>query len=288
MYQCGLNWVLNGSITILSSRENIMNDDFLNRINKAAESLTGVSEYKPKTGIILGSGLGSFVESLEGEVIPYSSIKGFPLTTVEGHKGFLKITEKAAVMAGRFHFYEGRDMDDIVLPVFVLAKLGIEKIIVTNAAGGINESFSPGDLVLIRDHINLMGRNPLMGKNDSSLGPRFPDMSEAYNRNFMKIALKVMPSLKKGVYAAMTGPCYETPAEIKMLQILGADMVGMSTVPEVIAANYTGLKVLGVSCITNMASGISKEALSHKEVIETGKKTQAVFAKLLTGIIEEL
>jgi purine-nucleoside phosphorylase len=265
-----------------------MKDDFINRIGLAAESLSGSYKYKPKIGIILGSGLGSFVESLNGDVVSYSSIKGFPKTTVEGHKGFLKITEHAAVMAGRFHFYEGWDMDDVILPVFVLAKFGIEKLIVTNAAGGINETFKPGDLVLIKDHINLMGGNPLIGKNNNSLGPRFPDMSETYSRSFMNTAFKVMPSLKTGVYAAMSGPSYETPAEIRMLKILGADMVGMSTVPEVTAANYAGLKILGISCITNMASGIQEGALSHDEVVETGKRTASMFKKLLTGIIEEL
>jgi purine-nucleoside phosphorylase len=265
-----------------------MKDDFIKRIDKAADSLSGSFNYKPDIGIILGSGLGSFVESLQGDVVSYSSINGFPKTTVEGHKGFLKISEHAAVMAGRFHFYEGWEMDDIVLPVFVLAKLGIKKLIITNAAGGINDSFNPGDLVLINDHINLMGRNPLTGQNISKLGPRFPDMSEAYSRSIMNTAVKVMPSLKKGVYAALTGPSYETPAEINMLKVLGADMVGMSTVPEVIAANYAGLKILGISCITNMASGIQETALSHDEVVETGKKTASRFKELLSGLIKEL
>ncbi len=265
-----------------------MNDDFLKRVDAAANSLAGCSSYKPETGIILGSGLGSFVESLEGDVVSYSSIKGFPAATVEGHKGFLKITKDAAVMAGRFHYYEGLQIDDVVLPVFVLAKLGIKKIIITNAAGGINKSFNPGDLVLIKDHINLMGINPLIGANSSVLGPRFPDMSRAYNKELIDIAKKIIPSLKTGVYAALTGPSYETPAEIRMLRTLGADMIGMSTVPEVIAANYAGLKVLGISCISNMASGILDKALSHKEVVETGRNIAGTFARLLNGILKEL
>ena len=265
-----------------------MNDDFLKRIDAASDSLSGYTSNKPETGIILGSGLGGFVEPLEGDVVPYSAINGFPVTTVQGHKGFLKITKDAAVMAGRFHYYEGFQMDDVVLPVFVLAKLGVNKIIITNAAGGINKSFNPGDLVLINDHINLMGTNPLIGKNSSVLGPRFPDMSSAYNKAFMKIAAKILPSLKTGVYAALTGPCYETPAEINMLKTLGADMVGMSTVPEVIAANYAGIRVLGISCITNMASGILNKPLSHEEVMETGKNVSVTFSNLLINVLNEL
>lgn len=243
---------------------------------------------KITTGLVLGSGLSGVQQSINGREIPFSEIEGFPSPTVKGHSGILKISEKCAVMAGRFHYYEGYGIDDVVLPVFLLKKLGVENIIITNAAGGINRSYSPGELVLIRDHLNLTGINPLIGKNIDKYGPRFPDMSTAYSKSLMELALQINPDLKKGVYAGLTGPSYETPAEVRMLELLGADLVGMSTVNEVIASRYLGINVLGISCVTNMAAGIVETPLDHSEVIETGKKAEAELTRLVLELIRRL
>ncbi len=240
-------------------------------------------------GIILGSGLGDFASEIEGVELPYSAVKGFPATTVAGHRGLFKLGEKILLMAGRFHSYEGRDPDDVVLPVFLLKRLGASRLIVTNAAGAVNRRYSPGDLVVIKDHLNLMGNNPLTGPNPDNLGPRFPDMSDTYSPGFRAMVHEVSPfPVKEGVYAALNGPTYETPAEIRMLETLGADMVGMSTVPEVIAARFLGMEVLGISCITNMAAGILDRPLNHEEVIETGRRAASRFTGLFLAVLERL
>ncbi|MBN1698041.1 MAG: purine-nucleoside phosphorylase [Spirochaetales bacterium] len=242
-----------------------------------------------EVGIILGSGLGEFVDAIGGTVIPFPAIAGFPVSRIRGHRRTLKIANGLAVFAGRFHLYEGIDMDDVVLPVFILRALGVHTIIVTNAAGGINPSFCPGDLVLIRDHINLMGTNPLIGPHFEELGLRFPDMSDAYSRELRENVRKCGScDLKEGVYAALSGPTYETRAEVRMLRLLGADMVGMSTVPEVIAASFLGMSVLGISCISNMAAGIERKHISHDDVLAAGKKAGKNFCRLVFSFIENL
>ncbi len=248
--------------------------------------------------VILGSGLGDFADSLQNaSVLEYGRIPHFLRSTVAGHAGRLVVGEalpglRIACMQGRYHYYEGHDMAQVVYPVRLLRQLGADFLIVTNAAGGINAGFSPGTLMLIEDHLNLMGANPLRGENHDFLGPRFPDMSEAYHGPLRALAQqaasKASIPLAQGVYAALSGPTYETPAEIRMLQRLGADAVGMSTVPEVIAANHMGMQVLGISCITNLAAGISPHKLSHQEVIETTERVRARFVSLLQGILSEI
>jgi purine-nucleoside phosphorylase len=264
-----------------------MNPSFYTRLDKAHESIKSMISHTPEIGIILGSGLSTYAETLGGDTIPYEKIEGFPLPTVKGHRGFLHITPRAAICAGRFHYYEGHPPETVVLPVFLLFKLGIKALILTNAAGGLNPGFRAGDLVLIKDHINLMGMNPLRGPNNPGYGPRFPDMSGVYDNEYSRYA-KEQDSvpLQEGVYAAMAGPSYETPAEIRMLRTLGADMVGMSTVPEAIAARYLGLQVVGISCITNMAAGIAEKKIDHKEVIETGSRVIPRFSRLLNYLID--
>lgn len=260
------------------------------KIGETAEFIRSKSNLIPKVGLILGSGLGAFVDNMEGTtIIPYADIPNFHDCSVEGHQGRLILGEikgtPVAVLQGRIHAYEGFPMDQLVFPTRVLATLGIESLILTNAAGGINLDYKPGDLVLIEDHINLMGRNPLVGPNLSELGPRFPDMTEAYNltlRETLQAAAKeINYKLHTGVYAAMLGPTYETPAEVRMAGIVGADMVGMSTVPESIAANHLGIKVCGISCITNMAAGIEKGKLSHDDIKEQALKVMRTFTNLL-------
>ena len=251
----------------------------------------------PEIGIILGSGLGMLAQEItEQTVVPYSEIPYFPQSTVVGHKGqfiFGYLAGKAVVcMDGRFHYYEGYDLQQVTLPVRVMRKIGISQLIVTNAAGGINADFMPGDLMLIRDHINLLGVNPLRGKNEEAFGERFPDMSEAYANELRTLALAAADELKinlqQGVYVAMSGPSYETPAEIKYAKMIGADAVGMSTVPEVIVAVHCGLKVLGISCVTNMAAGISKQKLNHKEVMETAEIAKEKFMSLVKKVVSNM
>ena len=225
-----------------------MRDDFAGRIQRAAQSILGRTSRRPKVGVILGSGLSGIVsrlvpESTEAERIPYGEIEGFRVPSVAGHAGTLCVSNSAAIMAGRFHFYEGIDLDDVVLPTATLTAMGAKVLILTNAAGGINPDYSPGDLVLIRDHINLMGTNPLIGPVDPESGVRFPDMTEPYDSDLRAQAKSVDPGLKDGVYAALTGPSYETPAEISMLRSAGADLVGMSTVPEVICQDSIEMSV---------------------------------------------
>lgn len=257
---------------------------------------TYTDDFKPEIGIVLGSGLGDLADTYCEFAIPYDKIPGFAKSTVEGHKGqlvFAQINKKNVVMMqGRNHFYEGHSMQDVTYPIKVMKKLGVKTVIITNAAGAINKSFRPGDLMVITDHINLMGTNPLIGPNDPELGVRFPDMSEVYNKNLIKIVdaagrlLKL--DLKHGVYVATTGPSYETPAEIKMARFMGGDAAGMSTVPEAIVANYCGMKVIGISCISNFATGISSKKLSHEEVIETTEKVKAKFKELILLLLKNI
>ena len=250
-----------------------------------------------KVGVILGSGLGWFADTLENRVeTPYSDIPGWPVSTAGGHAGKLvtgRLGEiELVVAAGRAHLYEGYTAQQVAHPIRELARRGVTSLVVTNAAGGINLSYKPGDLVLISDHINMMGVNPLTGPNDEAFGPRFPDMSEAYSCEYRSIAKQAGAhlgmTLQEGVYAAVLGPSYETPAEIRSLRTLGADLVGMSTVPEVIAASHLGIKVLGISCVTNMAAGILPQKLTHSEVIETGERVKDTLAALLRMVLPQL
>ena len=252
--------------------------------------------FQPEIGIVLGSGLGEIADRFREFAIPYSKIPGFAKSTISGHKGqlvFAQINDKKVVMMqGRNHYYEGHSMQDITYPIKVMKKLGVKTLIITNAAGAINKSFRPGDLMVITDHINLMGSTPLIGPYDEEFGTRFPDMSEIYDKQLIKVvdgvarALKI--DIKHGVYVASTGPSYETPAEIKMARYFGGDAAGMSTVPEAIVANYCGMRVLGISCISNFASGVSTKKLSHDEVIETTTKVRAKFKELVLNILKVL
>ena len=252
--------------------------------------------FKPEIGIILGSGLGELADEFCDYAIDYDKIPNFPVSNVVGHKGRLVFAEingkKTVMMQGRVHFYEGHTLERVTFPVKVLKKLGIKTLILTNAAGAVNESFKPADLMLITDHINFMGTNPLIGKNDADFGTRFPDMSEIYNKELCDMALLAAKNLdinlQKGIYLATTGPSYETPAEIRMARILGADAVGMSTVPEAIVANYCALRTLGNSCITNYAAGVSSQKLSHNEVIESANLAKNKFKSLIKEIIKNI
>jgi purine-nucleoside phosphorylase len=252
---------------------------------------------RPVLGLILGSGLGAFADTLlNPTVIPFHDLPNFPRPTVLGHAGKLILGEAegvpVAAMQGRVHFYEGHAMSEVVFPVRVLGCLGIRQLVVTNAAGGVNFNFRPGDLMLITDHINMMGTNPLIGPNIEELGVRFPDMSEAYDPALREVALRAAGRLgiplRQGVYIGLTGPTYETPAEIRACRTLGADAVGMSTVPEVIAAGQMGIGVLGISCITNMAAGILPRKLTHQEVMDTTERVREQFISLLRATVAEL
>ncbi|HHY21616.1 MAG TPA: purine-nucleoside phosphorylase [Bacilli bacterium] len=254
-------------------------------------------QVAPVIGLILGSGLGVLADEIEEPVkIPYEQIPGFPVSTVEGHAGqfvFGRLAGKNVVaMQGRFHYYEGYSMQEVTLPVRVMKELGVRKLIVTNAAGGVNETFSVGQLMLISDHINQFGTNPLIGPNEEAIGVRFPDLSNAYCFKLREVAKSVASKhqipIREGVYVGMSGPSYETPAEIRMIRKLGGDAVGMSTVPEVIVARHSGLAVLGISCISNMAAGILDEALSHEEVIEATEKVREQFLTLVRGIVASI
>ncbi|MGR6115418.1 purine-nucleoside phosphorylase [Aeribacillus composti] len=266
-------------------------------VEKASQFLKDKCKQTPEIGLVLGSGLGVLAEEVEDAVtIPYSDIPYFPVSTVEGHKGQFVIGElngkTVAIMQGRFHFYEGYSVKQVTFPVRVMKALGIHSLIVTNAAGGINQSYQPGDLMLITDHINNMGQNPLIGEHSPELGDRFPDMSEAYDSRLIQLAKEAAKELgieiKEGVYVANTGPSYETPAEIRMLRAIGGDAVGMSTVPEVIVANQVIMKVLGISCITNMAAGILKQPLTHEEVMKTAEMVRADFIALVKSIVAKM
>ncbi|ODA39222.1 purine-nucleoside phosphorylase [Desulfosporosinus sp. BG] len=264
---------------------------------KLAEVLSYLEErikVVPEFGVILGSGLGAFADLVkEKVVIPYKDIPHFPISTVEGHAGqlvFGKVEGRSVVvMQGRFHYYEGYTMQEVTFPIRVMQVLGVNGLIVTNAAGGINSAICSGDLILIKDHLNLMGDNPLRGANLSDLGPRFPDMSEGYNLEWRQKALVIAKEMginpQEGVYVAVSGPSYETPAEIRYMRTIGADMVGMSTVPEVIVANHGGMRVLGISCVTNMAAGIMGQKLSHVEVMKTAERVEKQFVQFVKELV---
>ena len=252
---------------------------------------------KADIGVILGSGLGDYAEALEDAVkLPYSEIPGFPRSTVAGHAGMwccgTLYGKRVVMMQGRFHYYEGYGMKDVTLPVRVMQKIGVKTLIVTNAAGGVNLGYHPGELMVIGDIFSMTAQNPLIGPNLDAFGPRFPDMSCAFDKELRALAHECANeqgfALREGVYAQMTGPTYETPAEIRMLRTLGADAVGMSTVPEVIVARHGGMRVLGISCITNMAAGILDQPLNHAEVTETANRVKGQFRNLLDRIIEKM
>ncbi|TFE29936.1 purine-nucleoside phosphorylase [Cohnella luojiensis] len=266
-------------------------------IEEAAAFIRSTTDVRPEIGLILGSGLGVLGDELEDAVtIPYEDIPHFPVSTVEGHAGELLIGKlqgrSVVLMRGRFHMYEGYEPERTALPVRVMKALGVTKLLVTNAAGGVNLDYEPGNLMLISDHINLTGRNPLVGPNDNALGVRFPDMSDAYSPRLRKIAKDTAAelgfSVQEGVYVGLLGPNYETPAEIRMLRTLGVDAVGMSTVSEVIVARHSGIEVLGISCISNMAAGILDQPLSHEEVMETTELVKEQFLSLVLTVIPKM
>lgn len=268
-----------------------------NKVNESKEYIISKINNKPKVAIILGSGLGDLANEIENKVsISYEDIPNFPTVSVVGHSGELLFGTidgvEVVCMAGRFHFYEGYDMKEVTYPVYVFKQMGIETLIVSNACGGINSDFEPGTLMVIDDFINLMGTNPLFGKNDERFGPRFPDMTEPYSKRLMQYAYDAAEEygleLKTGVYAGFQGPYYETRAEIQMIKGFGADAVGMSTVPETIAANYLGLEVLGISCITNMATGIQKKKHSHEAVVAQAKEAGVRFVKIIRRVLQKL
>lgn len=270
--------------------------DEMKRIDEAAAKVLAVCG-KADIGVILGSGLGDYAEALEDAVkLPYSEIPDFPRSTVAGHAGMwccgTLYGKRVVMMQGRFHYYEGYGMKDVTLPVRVMQKIGVKTLIVTNAAGGVNLGYHPGELMVIGDMFSMTAQNPLIGPNLDVFGPRFPDMSCAFDKELRALAHECANeqgfALREGVYAQMTGPTYETPAEIRMLRTLGADAVGMSTVPEVIVARHGGMRVLGISCITNMAAGILDQPLNHAEVTETANRVKGQFRNLLDRIIEKM
>jgi len=271
-------------------------DDF-ERAEAAAQSLLSRTSLRPRIGLVLGSGLGGFADELgEANCVPYSEIPGFRPSTAVGHAGKMVIGKAGGVaiaaMQGRVHLYEGYSPQEVVFPIRVLARMGIRALIATNAAGGINLEYIQGALVVIRDHINLQGQNPLTGANNTRFGVRFPDMTEAYCKRYREIALNASAKLGnnayEGVYAGLLGPSYETPAEIGYLRTIGADLVGMSTIPEVIAARHMGVKVLAISCVTNMAAGILDKPLSHDEVLATTERVRESFTALLRTVLPEI
>lgn len=267
------------------------------KILESSEYIQTRINHSPTIGLILGSGLGVLADEMKEKVIiPYEEIPYFPQSTVTGHKGQLvigKLQGKDVIaMQGRFHYYEGYTMQQITFPVRIMKQIGIESLLITNAAGGINKQFKPGDLMIITDHINLMGSNPLIGPNNDALGDRFPDMSQVYDQTYIAhaktCAKEIELNIREGIYVANTGPVYETPAEINMLRTLGGDAVGMSTVPEAIVARHANLRVLGISCISNLTAGILDQPLSHEEVIQTTEKVKTDFSRLLKKIIHTL
>lgn len=267
------------------------------RAERAAKFIRLKTKLRPKIALVLGSGLGAFADGLESATrIPYERIPHFPRSTAVGHAGRLVIGKvgdvAVAAMQGRVHFYEGYSLADVIFPMRVFARLGIRAAILTNAAGGINLGFKQGTLIVMRDHINLQGSNPLIGPNDERFGPRFPDMTYAYSKTYRAAALEEARRLgievSEGVYTALPGPSYETPAEIRYLRTIGADMVGMSTVPEVIAARHMGIRVLGISCVTNMAAGILDKPLDHREVLATGQRVKGDFIALLQALLPRI
>lgn len=270
---------------------------YAEKIAEAVKHISQKTDVRPEVGLILGSGLGNLADKMEVSTsIPYSDISYWPRSTAPGHHGKLLFGSLAGIpsviMQGRIHYYEGYTMEEVVLPVRVLGLLGLKTLIVTNASGGINRDIPPGGITVIEDHINCMGSNPLIGQNYDELGPRFPDMSAAYDREYIQklfiAAAKTGITLHRGVYMAFTGPSFETPAEIRMAERMGADIVGMSTVPEVIAANHMGIRVCGISCVANAAAGISKERLTHSEVLHTMMESSGSFSELIFAFMKEL
>ncbi len=271
--------------------------NLVEKINETTQYINNRIIIRPQIGIILGSGLGPLADEISNaEIIKYNEIPNFPASTVQGHKGQLVVgtleDKNVIAMQGRFHYYEGYPIEQVTFPVRVMKALGVNTIIITNAAGGVNREFVPGDLMVITDHINFTFDNPLIGKNHDELGPRFPDMSHAYDKALIGLAIKAANnlnlSIKQGVYMWNSGPTYETPAEVRLASFLGADAVGMSTVPEVVTSVHGGIKVLGISCITNMASGILDQPLNHEEVIETSERVKNDFISLIKEILKEL
>lgn len=269
----------------------------LNRIQTCVDCIRAITDRKPTIAITLGSGLGDFVNHLDDTLeIPYEKIEGFPRPTVEGHAGKLIFgtynNTEVVVIDGRVHYYEGYSQKEVVIPVRVMKLLGVETIILSNACGGVNYDYKPGDIMLISDHINMSGSNPLIGKNIDEFGPRFPDMSDVYSESIRKqIKDKCISEgidVQEGVYMMYSGPSFETPAEIRAFRTLGADAVGMSTVPEAIVARHCGMKVIGISLITNMAAGMLKQELNHQEVLEEGKKAEERFTKVVSIAVETI
>ncbi len=272
-------------------------ENLLQKINESTEFLKSQFDFAPEVGLILGSGLGILADTIENPIkIPYETIPNFPVSTVEGHAGQFVVGDlegrKVIAMQGRFHYYEGYTMSEVTFPVRVMAALGVKNLLVTNAAGGVNTAYIPGDLMLITDHINFAGTNPLIGKNYDELGPRFPDCSEIYNKDLndkvKEIAKKLNLRMQEGVYMMNSGPTYETPAEVRMARIIGADAVGMSTVTEAVVARHAGIKVTGISCITNMAAGILDQPLHHGEVVETANMVKKAFMELVRHVVPVL
>ena len=271
------------------------------RIDAAAQQIRArlPAGASPRVGLILGSGLGGYADTFADRVaVPYGALAGFPVSTVAGHAGNLVYGRAAGgrlevlALQGRVHGYEGHDAATVVFPARALIAAGCDTLVITNAAGTINPAFRPGDLVILGDHINLMGTNPLRGENDDRVGPRFPDMTEAYDKELRALAARAAAEIhlvpREGVYAGLPGPTYETPAEVRMVRALGADLVGMSTVPEVIAARHMGARVLGLSCVTNLAAGLTGEKLSHEEVTETASHARGIFIALLERFLHHL
>ena len=274
-----------------------MSPDLFTRAESAATFVLSETRLRPQIGLVLGSGLGAFADDLTEAVrIPYAHIPTFPRSTAIGHAGQLVIGKcgdvAIAVMQGRVHLYEGYSAAEVAFPARVLGRIGVRALLLTNAAGGINLEYGQGALVVIRDHINLQGQNPLMGANDARFGARFPDMTYTYSKRFREMALEEMKKLsippREGVYAALAGPSYETPAEIRYLRTIGADLVGMSTVPEAIAARHMGMNVLAISCVTNMAAGIQDRALDHEEVLEVGGRVMGQLIALLRAVLPRI
>lgn len=272
-------------------------ETIIQNIQESASYIQSQCEHKPSIAIILGSGLGSLANEIQdATIIPYGDIPHFPVSTVEGHAGQLVIGNLSGktviAMQGRFHYYEGYPMQDVTYAIRVMKLLGVDKLIVTNAAGSVDETRSPGDLMLISDHINLSGANPLIGRNLDSFGVRFPDLSNAYSPALRAIAKEVAKEenidLQEGVYVFLSGPTYETPAEICMIRQLGGDAVGMSTAPEVIVAVHSGIEVIGISCLTNMAAGILEEPLNHDEVVATSEKVKVKFSTFIKSLLERI
>jgi purine-nucleoside phosphorylase len=265
--------------------------------DSAAQFLLSQTPLRPKIGLVLGSGLGAFADTLtEATRVPYLLIPTFPRSTAIGHAGQMVIGKSGivsvAAMQGRVHLYEGYSAREVTFPIRVFSRMGIGAVVLTNAAGGINLQYQQGALVTLRDHVNLQGQNPLVGANDERFGPRFPDMSEAYSKVYraaaQEEAKRLGITLHDGIYAALLGPSYETPAEIRYLRTIGADLVGMSTVPEVLAARHMGIKVLAISCVTNMAAGIADQPINHEEVLETGQKVRGMFESLLRAVLPRM